>query len=68
MMEITLEKNDDGFLASCLSIDGAFAEGDTEFDALYNLFDVIHMLKDYKKDNTSNTVKDKIEFQIPITL
>lgn len=55
MIQIKIEKNDDGFLATCRSLDGAFAEGHSEFDALFNLFDVMRMIHDYR-------------FQIPIAV
>lgn len=44
---IKIEKNDNGFLAKCPLIEGAFAEGDTEFEAFYNLMDVVRMINEY---------------------
>jgi len=48
-MDIQIRKNDDGFLATCPKVGGAFAEGSTEPEALYNLLDVMEMIVDYKK-------------------
>ena len=66
-MEIRIEKNDDGFLAACPSVEGAFAEGDTEFEALYNLFDVIRMIGEYKQEEMKSSGKS-VKFTIPITV
>ncbi len=67
MLNIRIEKNEDGFLASCPSIDGAFAEGATELEALANLFDVIQMIQEYKK-NKPKIGRSSIHFSIPISV
>lgn len=48
-MKITITKNDDGFLAACPSTEGAFAEGSTQSESIYNLLDVISMIEEYKR-------------------
>lgn len=68
MLKITIEKNDDGFLATCPDIEGAFAEDYTEFDALYNLFDVIKMINHYKKEQIKTTLNKPLSFTIPIAI
>lgn len=72
-MQFTIEGNDDGFLATCPQIEGAFAEGDTQFDALYNLLDVIKMIQDYQHETAKKKSKKRIlsrslRFRIPITV
>ena len=47
---ITIEPNEDGFLAKCSTIQGAFAEGDTIKEALFNCLDVIEMIFEYRKE------------------
>lgn len=68
MLNINIEKNDDGFLATCPDIEGAFSEGNTEFDALYNLFDVIKMISEYKKEKTKKKLNKPLSFTIPIAI
>ena len=68
-MKVIIKKNDDGFLALCPEIKGAFAEGDTKFEAFYNLIDIIKIILEYK--NSKETIKSKFsqsidEFEIPI--
>ena len=64
-MNITIIKNWNWFLAKCTQIDWAFAEGDTKFEAFYNLIDVVKMITDYKWIKL-NSISD--EFNIPLTL
>jgi predicted RNase H-like HicB family nuclease len=40
----------DGYLARIPGIQGAFAEGDTLEDAMFNCVDVFKMIIDYKKE------------------
>lgn len=47
-LSLVLESNDDGYLARCPSIQGAFAEGDTIEEALFNCVDVIKMILAYR--------------------
>jgi predicted RNase H-like HicB family nuclease len=35
-LPVSIERNDGGFLAACLLIQGTFAEGDTIEEALFN--------------------------------
>jgi predicted RNase H-like HicB family nuclease len=66
-MKIKIEKNDDGFLARLPDVQGAFAEGDTAFEALCNLFDVIKMILEYRQFPIIKSSKN-IEFNIPIAI
>jgi predicted RNase H-like HicB family nuclease len=49
-LAMTVKQNDDGYLAECPSIQGAFAEGDTIDEALFNCIDVIKMISSYRKE------------------
>ena len=62
-MNISIIQNDGGYLAQCSGVQGAFAEGDTEFEAFYNLIDVLHMIVEYKNIHVSNTPTQS--FQVP---
>lgn len=65
LMNITIIQNNDGYLAQCSGVQGAFAEGDTEFEAFYNLVDVLHMIAEYKNIHFSKSPVQ--EFQVPFT-
>jgi len=49
-LPLVLEPNDDGYLARCPNIQGAFAEGDTIEEALFNCVDVIKMILAYRAE------------------
>ncbi len=74
-LPVTLERNDDGFLASCPMIQGAFAEGDTIDEALFNCVDVVRMILSYRDERAEPLLtghleemkeKEKVSFTIPI--
>lgn len=65
-MNIEIIENDDGFLAKCPDIQGAFAEGDTPYEALYNLWDVLNMISDYRKKKFDRQkFKKGVSFSVP---
>jgi predicted RNase H-like HicB family nuclease len=47
-LSIMLEPNDDGYMASVPGIQGAFAEGDTIEEAIFNCVDVVEMIAAYR--------------------
>ncbi len=47
-LSLVLEANDDGYLASAPGIQGAFAEGDTIEEALFNCIDVVKLIAAYR--------------------
>ena len=49
-LSLVVEPNDDGYLAHCPSIQGAFADGDTIEEALFNCVDVIKMILAYRAE------------------
>jgi predicted RNase H-like HicB family nuclease len=57
-MHITIEKMDgDYFHARCQELQGAFAEGDTELEAFYNLMDVLEMIFEYRRTTSCSIVR-----------
>jgi predicted RNase H-like HicB family nuclease len=74
-LTLTIERNSDGFLARCPLIQGAFAEGDTIAEAIFNCLDVIAMIAAYRKERGEPLldglaedfpVKKAISFTIPV--
>ena len=49
-LSIVVEANDDGYLARCPGVVGAFAEGDTIDGAIFNCVDVIKMVAAYRAE------------------
>jgi len=49
-LSFVLEQNDDGYLASVPGIQGAFAEGDTIEEAIFNCVDVVKMIASYRAE------------------
>ncbi len=47
-ISVVLEANDDGYLATVPGFQGAFAEGDTVEEAIFNCLDVVKMIVAYK--------------------
>ncbi len=50
LFPLVVETNDDGYLVRCPDIQGAFAEGDTVEEAIFNCVDVIKMIADYQAE------------------
>ena len=72
---VTVERNDGGFLARCPTIEGAFAEGDTVGEAIFNCLDVVKMICAYRKERGETALEDisedmparkEIAFTIPV--
>ncbi|MDW8028496.1 MAG: type II toxin-antitoxin system HicB family antitoxin [Armatimonadota bacterium] len=49
-LPLVIERSGDGFLVRCPLIQGAFAEGDTIAEAIFNCLDVISMIAAYRKE------------------
>ncbi|HFQ92926.1 MAG TPA: hypothetical protein ENK32_02875 [Anaerolineae bacterium] len=49
-LSMVVQTNDDGYLARCSDIQGAFAEGDTIEEAIFNCVDVVKMIADYRAE------------------
>jgi predicted RNase H-like HicB family nuclease len=50
LLSILLTPNDNGYLASVPGIQGAFAEGDTIEEAVFNCIDVVKMIASYRAE------------------
>lgn len=50
VVSIVLETNGDGYLASVPDVQGAFAEGDTIEEAVFNCVDVLKMVFEYRRE------------------
>jgi predicted RNase H-like HicB family nuclease len=50
MVSMVIEANDDGFLASVPGVQGAFAEGDTLEEAVFNCIDVLKLIFGYRTE------------------
>lgn len=76
LTSIKIARNDDGFLASIPGVQGAFAEGDTIEEAIFNCIDVVKMIMEYRKErgeklgfNEFNFSKtNSLTFSVPIGL
>lgn len=49
-LSLILEANDDGYLASAPGIQGAFGEGDTIEEAIFNCVDVVKLIAAYRAE------------------
>ena len=49
-LSLVVEPNDDGYLAQCPGIQGAFAEGDSIEEAIFNCVDVIKMIAAFRAE------------------
>jgi predicted RNase H-like HicB family nuclease len=47
-LSLVVEANDDGYLAECPGIQGAFAEGNNIEEAIFNCVDVIKLIAAYR--------------------
>jgi predicted RNase H-like HicB family nuclease len=50
VISFVIERNGDGYLASVPSIQGAFAEGDTIEEAIFNCADVLEMISAFRRE------------------
>jgi predicted RNase H-like HicB family nuclease len=49
-LSLVLEANSDGYLASVPGLQGAFAEGDTVEEAVFNRIDVVKLIAAYRAE------------------
>lgn len=62
LASIKVEKNGYGFLATIPGIQGAFAEGDTIDEALFNCIDVMKMIMAYRKERGESLGFNEFKF------
>jgi predicted RNase H-like HicB family nuclease len=60
-LTMVVEANDDGYLARCADIQGAFAEGDTIEEAIFNCVDVVKMIVAYRAERNESLDKKEIK-------
>ena len=74
LLPIVVAPNDDGYLARCPNIQGAFAEGDTIEEAIFNCIDVVKMIYQYRKERGETieapgieiTSENQLAFSMPM--
>ncbi len=62
MLSMIVEPDEDGYLVSVPGIQGAFAEGDTIEEAIFNCVDVVKMILAYRLERHEQVGFNKIEF------
>lgn len=60
-LSFILEVNDDGYLASVPGLQGAFAEGDTIEEAIFNCVDVVKMIVAYRAERGEKLGFNEVE-------
>jgi len=60
-LSIVLEPNDDGYLATVPGVQGAFAEGDTVEEAIFNCVDVVKMIAAYRLESGESLGFNEVE-------
>ena len=61
MLALQIEANDDGYLVSAPEIQGAFAEGDTIEEGIFNCIDVIKMIFAYRQERGEPLGHNQVE-------
>jgi predicted RNase H-like HicB family nuclease len=61
LLSVVLEANDDGYLASAPGMQGAFAEGDTVEEAVFNCVDVAKLILAYRAERDDRPALNRIE-------
>ena len=64
LASIKIEKNEDGYLATLPGIQGAFAEGDTVEEALFNCADVVKLIFQFRKERGEDLGFNLFNFDI----
>ncbi len=62
ILSIQIEKNDGGHLASVPGIQGAFTEGDTIEEAIFNCIDVVRMISAYRSERDEGLGFNEVEW------
>ncbi len=73
-VSMVVDTNDDGYLASVPGLQGAFAEGDTIEEAIFNCVDVVKMIAAYRAERGESlgfnqvelTPKTRMTLSIPV--
>ena len=60
-LSLVVEPNNGGYLARCPGIQGAFAEGDTIEEAIFNCIDVVKMIAAYRSERGESLGVEEVE-------
>lgn len=60
-LSLVVEPSDDGYLAQCPGIQGAFAEGESLEEAIFNCVDVIKMIAAYRAERGESLGFNEVE-------
>jgi len=61
LLSLVVEENGDGYLAGCPDIQGAFAEGETIEEAIFNCVDVVKMIAEYRTERGEGLGMPEVE-------
>ena len=67
-LSLVLESNEDGYLASVPGVQGAFAEGDTIEEAIFNCVDVVKMIIAYRAERGESLGFNEVELKPDIRM
>jgi predicted RNase H-like HicB family nuclease len=60
-VSVVVDVNDDGYLASVPGLQGAFAEGDTVEEAIFNCVDVVKLIAAYRAERGESLGFNQVE-------
>jgi len=61
-LSVVLEADEDGYLASVPGLQGAFAEGDSVEEAIFNCIDVVKLIAAYRSERGETLGLNAVEF------
>jgi len=67
-LSIVLEASNDGFLASVPGLQGAFAEGNTVEEAIFNCVDVVKLIAAYRAERGESLGFNEVELAPDVRL
>jgi predicted RNase H-like HicB family nuclease len=59
-LSLVIEPNEDGYLARAPGLSGAFAEGDTIEEAIFNCIDVVKLINAYRTERSEGLGMNEI--------
>jgi predicted RNase H-like HicB family nuclease len=73
-LSLVVETNEDGYLAECPGIQGAFAQGDSIEEAIFNCVDIVKLIAAYRTERGESlgfnvvelTPKTRLTVAIPV--
>jgi predicted RNase H-like HicB family nuclease len=67
-LSIVLDASDDGYLASVPGLQGAFAQGDTVEEAIFNCVDVVKLIATYRAERGESLGFTEVELAANVRL